>query len=70
MDESIGCLLFELVYGGQVRLDVDIIVGNQSRMLDAAYFVQYIQLLVQDAKNHLKRAQDYQKRYFDKYHRL
>ena len=29
-----------------------------------------IQQLVQDAKNHLKRAQNYQKRYFDKHHRL
>ena len=64
MAESIGRSLFELVYGEQVRLPVDIIVGNQSRMSDAVHFAQHIQQLVQDAKNHLKRAQDYQKRYF------
>ena len=68
--ESIGCSHFELVYGEQVRLPVDVIVGNQSRMPDAAHFAQHIQQLVQDAKNHLKRAQDYQKRYLDKHHRL
>ena len=53
--ESIRRSPFELVYGKQVRLPVDIIVGNQSRMPDAAYFAQHIQKLVQDAKNHLKR---------------
>ena len=68
--ESIGRSLFELVYGEQVRLPVDVIVKIQSRMLDAAHFVQHIQKLVQDAKNDLKRAQDYQKRYFNKHHRL
>ena len=35
--------LFELVYGEQVRLPVDVIVGNQSRMPDAAHFAQHIQ---------------------------
>ena len=68
--ESIGCSLFELVHGEQVRLPVEVIVGNQSRMPDAAHFAQHIQQLVQDAKNHLKRAQDYQKSYFDKHHML
>ena len=68
--ESIGRSPFELVYGEQVRLPVDVIVGNQSRMPDAAHFAQHIQQLVQDAKNHLKRAQDYQKHYFNKHHRL
>ena len=70
MEESIGHSLFELVYGEQVRLPVDIIVGNQNRMPDPAHFAQHIQQLVQDAKNHLERAQDYQKRYFDKHHKL
>ena len=36
MAESIRRSPFELVYGEQVRLPVDIIVGNQSRMPDAA----------------------------------
>ena len=39
-------------------------------MPDAAHFVQHIQQLVQDAKNHLKRSQNYQKHYFNKYHRI
>ena len=70
MAESMGCSLFELVYGKQVRLPVDVTVGNQSRMSNAANLAQHIQKLVQDARNHLKRAQDYQKNYFDKHHRL
>ena len=61
---------FELVYGKQVRLPVDIIMRNQTKMPNAAHFAQHIQKLVQEAKNHLKRAQDYHKRYFDKHHRL
>ena len=70
MAESIGHSPFEMVYGEQVRLPVDIIIGTQSRMPDAAHFAQHIQKLVQDAKNHLKKAQDYQKRYFDKFNRM
>ena len=70
MIESIERSPFELVYGEQVRLPVDVIVGNQTRMPDAANFAKHIQQLVQDAKNHLNRAQDYQKPYFDKNHRL
>ena len=58
MVESIGRSLVELVYGEQVRLPVDVIMGNQSRMSDAAHFAQHIQKLVQDAKKQLKRAQD------------
>ena len=68
--ESIGQSPFEMVYGEQVRLLVEVIVGTQNRMADAAHFVQHIQQLFQDAKNHLKKAQDYQKRYFDKHHRM
>ena len=41
--ESIGRSTFELVYGEQVRLPVDVIVGNQGRMPDAAHFAQHIQ---------------------------
>ena len=59
VEESIGHSQFELVYGEQVRLPVDVIVGNQSRVSNAANFVQHIYRLVQDAKDHLKRAQDY-----------
>ena len=70
MAESTGRSPFELVYGEQVRLPVDVIVGTQGKMPDATHFAQHIQRVVQDAKNHLKRAQDYQKRYFDKHHRL
>ena len=70
MAESIGRSLFEMVYGEQVRLPIYVIVGTQSRMPNAAHFMQHIQQLVQDAKNHLKKAQDYQERYFNKYHRL
>ena len=70
MAESIGRSPFEMVYGEQVRLPVDVIVGAQSRMPDAAHFVQHIQQLVQDAKNQRKKAQDYQKHYFDKHHRM
>ena len=61
---------FELVYGEQGRLPVDIIVSNQGKMSDASYFAHHIQQVVRDAKNHLKRAQDYQKRHFKKHHRL
>ena len=68
--ESIGRSPFELVYGEQGRLPVDAIVGNQSGMPYADHFAQHIQNLVQDAKYHLKRAQDYQKLHFDKHHRL
>ena len=68
MVESIGRSPFEMVCGEQVRLPVD--VGTQSRMPDAAHFMKHIQKLVQDAKNHLKKAQDYQKHYFDKYYRI
>ena len=38
--ESIGCSPFELVYGEQVRQPVDDIVGNQSRVSNAANFAQ------------------------------
>ena len=68
--ESIGRSPFELVYREQVRMPVDIIVGNQSRMPDAAHFAHHIQQLVQDAKNHLKLAQDYQNHNLNKHHRL
>ena len=54
--ESIGRSLFELVYGEKLRLPVDAIVENQSGMFTATNFVQHIQKLVQDAKDHLKRA--------------
>ena len=40
--ESIGRSPFELVYGEQVRLPVDVIVGNQSRVSNAANFAQHI----------------------------
>ena len=40
--ESIGRSPFELVYGEQVRLPVDIIVGSQSRVSSAANFAQHI----------------------------
>ena len=40
--ENIGHLPFELVYGGQVRLPVDVIVGKQSGMSYAANFVKHI----------------------------
>ena len=40
--ESIGRSPFELVYGEQVRLPVDAIVGNQSGMSAATNFVQHI----------------------------
>ena len=68
--KSIGRSLFELVYREQVGLPVDVIVGNQSRISIVANLTQRIQKLVQDARNHLKRAQDYQKHYFDKHHWL
>ena len=67
MAESIGQSPFDLVYVEQVWLPVYVNVRNQSKMPDAAHFAQHIQKLVQDAKNHLKKAQDYQKRYFDKH---
>ena len=70
MAKSIGHSPFEMIYGEKARLPVDIILGTQSRMLDAAQVVQFIQKLVQDAKNHLKKAQDYQKRYYNKHHRI
>ena len=40
--ESIGHSLFELVYGEQVRLPVDVIVEKQSGMSNAANFMQHI----------------------------
>ena len=52
--ESIGCSPFELLYGEQVRLPVDVIVGKQSRVSNAANFVKNIYQLVQNAKDHLK----------------
>ena len=55
MAESIELSPFEMVYGEQVRLPVDVIVGNWSRIPDGVHFVQHIQQLVQDFKNHLKR---------------
>ena len=70
MAESIEHFPFELVYGEKVRLPVEVIVRNQNKIPNAAYFDQNIQQLVQDAKNHLKKVQDNQKCYFDKYHRL
>ena len=68
--ESTGHSPFELVYREQARLPVDIIVGNQGRMPDATHFAQHIQRVVQDDKNYLKKALDYQKHYFDKYNML
>ena len=56
--ESVGRLPLELVYGEQVRLPVDAIVGHQSGESTAVNFVQHIYQLVQEAKNHLKRAQE------------
>ena len=47
------------MYGEQVRLPIDAIVGNQSGLSIAANFVQHIQHLVQDAKDHFKQAQDH-----------
>ena len=70
MAESIGHSPFEMFYGEQVRLPVDIIMGTQNKMSDAVYLVQHIQQLIQVAKNHLEKAQNYQKHYFNKYHRL
>ena len=40
--ESLGCSPFALVYGEQVRLPVDVIVGKQSGMSNVANFVQHI----------------------------
>ena len=40
--ESIGRSPFELMYGEQVRLPVDAIVGNQNGMSTATNFVQHI----------------------------
>ena len=40
--KSIGCSPFELVYGEQIRLPVDAIVGNHSGMSTATNFVQNI----------------------------
>ena len=40
--ESIGHSPFGLVYGEQIKLPVDVIVGNQSRMSNAANFAQNI----------------------------
>ena len=40
--ESIGRSPFELVYREQVRLPVYVVVGNQSRVSNAANFVQHI----------------------------
>ena len=42
ISESIRLSLFEHMYGEQVRLTVDAIVGNQSVMFTAAYFIQHI----------------------------
>ena len=42
LQRALGALSFELVYGEQVRLPVDVIVGNQSRVSNAANFVQHI----------------------------
>ena len=39
-------------------------------MPDATHFAQHIQQVIQNAKNHLKRVQNYQKPYFNKHHRL
>ena len=68
--ESTGRSLFEMVYGEQIKLPIDVTVGTQGKMPDATRFAQHIQQVIKDAKNHLKRAQDYQKLYFDKHHRL
>ena len=38
MTESTGCSPLELVYGEQVRLPVDVIVGNKGKMPDATDF--------------------------------
>ena len=51
-------------------MPVDIIVGTQGKMPDATHFAQHIQKVILATKNHLKRAQDYLKRYFHKHHRL
>ena len=40
--ESIGHSPFELVYGEQVRLPVDAIVGHQSGRSTAVNFIQHI----------------------------
>ena len=42
MADSIGRSPFEMVYGEQVGLPIDVIVGTQSRMPDAAHFAQHI----------------------------
>ena len=39
-------------------------------MPDAVHLVQHIQQLVQNAKNHVKRAQNYKKYYLNKHHML
>ena len=59
-----------MVYGEQVKFPIDVIVSTQGKMPDGTHFAQHIQQVIYDAKKHLKRAQDYQKRYFDKYRRL
>ena len=40
MAKSTGHSLFELVYGEQIRLLIDVIVGTWSKMSDAAHFAQ------------------------------
>ena len=57
--ESIGHSVFELVYGEQFKLPIDAIVGNQSGMSTVTNFIQHIQQFIQEAKDHLKRAQEY-----------
>ena len=43
MAESTGSSLFEMIYGEQVKLPVDVVVGTQGKMLDAMHYAQHIQ---------------------------
>ena len=44
--ESTGRSPFEMVYGEQVKLPIDVIVGTQGKMPDATHFAQHIQQVI------------------------
>ena len=46
MAESTGHSPFEMVYGEQVKLPIDVIVGTQGKMPDATHFAQHIQQVI------------------------
>ena len=66
--EGTGQVPPKLTIGELPRLPLDVVVQVGSHV-GAGDFVQHVQDLLGRARNHLEKAREYQKRYYDRHHR-